>query len=495
MLKAITRTFAVMGLALGATFIAPADRVEAAGFGSQSCGGLGQKTCISFNKEKRCNSGLIEKKQSGRNICVRPSSAADTTGGCGGLNQKTCISINRNKRCDAGLVEKRQGGRNICVRPSSPGDTTGGCGGLNQNTCISMIASKRCDAGLLEKKQDGRNICVRPSSPGDTTGGCGGLNENTCINLIASKRCDAGLVEIRQRGRNICVKDEMGVDTTPGCGGIGQNSCWSLKASQWCDAGLLYKPGGIPGRGRCEAPDEDDMLQYTRSVTSRFFSLNDSNEVSRLRECLTSPARLSRLKAQMSDQDSNGINGIIRECAVNVERLQQVAEYVLNPSNNSAARSLGVSTANATSDDANDSDSKLRLFFEYSTGGAAGSASATYTIGYALPLHRTAKGSRFYEYSDDYQYGFDLGAGMDFLIGFGFPGIPEGDYVQESGKAGVIGGALGLKAGVMTRVTREGRRPSWGIFAGGGLGATMAISDYTNQFLEDKPKVFGSSAE
>nr|WP_298930211.1 hypothetical protein [uncultured Erythrobacter sp.] len=396
MFKAITQATAVMSLALGATFIAPVERVEARSFGGNDCGGL---------------------------------------------NQKTCISLNRNKRCDAGLVEK---------------------------------------------KQSGRNICVKPSAPGDKTGGCGGLNEVTCISPNPARWCDDGLTQVRQKGRNICVEDTMGVDTSKGCGGEGEKSCWSLRASQWCDAGLIYKPGALPGKGRCEAADRDNLIQYTRAVASRFKALGDDNEMTRLRKCLISPGRLIRLKEQMRAENSNGTNSIIRECNVDIEKLQKAATYVLDTSGSSSARNLGALSHTSSDDGGTNLDGKLRLTIEYSAGAAAGSAAAGGTIGYAIPLHKKPLGSRWYKHNDDFDFGIDLGIGADILIGIGFPGIPSGDFAKERGKSGVLSGALALKLGLMTRVTEDGRRPMWAIFGGGGLGVTAAMYDYENEFMRDK---------
>lgn len=378
------------------------------------------------------------------------------------------------------------------VTPTQPAVQAAGqgsssdCGGLGQKTCISVWPSKRCDAGLVEKKQSGRNICVRPSSPGDKTGGCGGLNENTCISVLPSRRCDTGLIEVKQRGRNICIKDEMGADQTPDCGGIGQASCWSLKASDWCDPGLIYKPGALPGKGRCEEADKDNLMQYTRAIASRFKSLGDDNEMTRLRKCLTSPRRLARLKDMMGAEDSNGTNSVIRECNVDIDKLQAAAEYVLDTRSNSAARSLGVRTPSNADDWDDNLDGKMRLTLEYSAGAVAGGSGESATVGYAIPLHRKPEGTRFYKHVDEYDGGVDLGVGADLLIGIGFPGVPGGDYTIESGKSGVLAGALALKVGLTTRVTREGRRPMWAIFGGAGLGVTAAMYDYDNEFMIDK---------
>ena len=401
MFKTITKISAVMGLAMGASFVTPIERAQASGFASSDCGGL---------------------------------------------NQKTCISLNRNKRCDSGLVEKRRSGRNICVKPSTPGDTTGGCGALNQVTCITPIKSKRCDAGLIEAKQ---------------------------------------------RGRNICIKDEIGADTTPDCGGLDQKSCWSRRASEWCDPGLIYKPGVLPGKGRCDAPETDNMIQYTRSVASRFNALGSNNEFSKLRNCLISPSRLSRLKREMENQDTNGTNAIIRECDVDIKKLQEVAGYMFSQSQSAqaltAARNAGVPITPPVDEEEWDDNlhKKLRFTIEFSIGAAAGSNDVGGTIGYALPLHDKPLGSRWYKGSDDYSKGIDLGAGMDILFGLGFPGVPGGDNATESGSAGIIAAAVIGKVGMLTRITDDGD-PMFALFGGAGAGLTVATFEYENEFYEDK---------
>lgn len=313
------------------------------------------------------------------------------------------------------------------------------CGGLNQKTCIHILASKRCNSGLIEKRQSGRNICIRPSTPGDTTGGCGGLN---------------------------------------------QKSCWSLRASKWCDPGLIYKPSGIPGQGRCRAPDTDNMVEYTRAVASRFKALGRGNEFTKLRNCLISPTRLSRLKREMRANDSNGTNSIIRECDVDIDKLQEVASFMFDGTQGSAARSAGVRSASSSSGNGNLSK-KFRLTIEFSAAASAGSNSAGTTIGYAIPLHKKALGSRWYKGSDDYKSGFDLGAGADLLIGIGMPGVPSGNNASESGNAGIIAAAVFGKLGMMTRITDEGD-PMWAVFGGAGLGATIATFEYENEFFRDK---------
>lgn len=162
MFKALIKSTAVMGLALGATFVTPAERVEASGFFAKDCGGLNQKTCIHILPSKHCNGDLVVKRQKGRNICVRPSSEGDKTGGCGGLNEVTCISVNPAKHCDKGLTVLRQPGRNICI---SKADLTPGsdqCGGLNQQRCRHINPAKWCDDGFKNKIQWGKpDICIQ----------------------------------------------------------------------------------------------------------------------------------------------------------------------------------------------------------------------------------------------------------------------------------------------------------------------------------------------
>lgn len=378
------------------------------------------------------------------------------------------------------------------VTPTQPAVQAAGrgsssdCGGLGQKTCVSVWPSKRCDAGLVEKKQRGRNICVKPSAPGDKTGGCGGLNETTCISVLPSKRCDAGLIEVRQRGRNICIKDEIGADQTPSCGGIGQASCWSLKASEWCDPGLIYKPGGIPGKGLCYAPKEDDMIARTRATISRFNALPKDNEFSKLRKCLVKPSRLKRLREQMEAKSSNGTNAIIRECEVNIARLQDAAAYVLDLPRSSAARSNGARSASSTQSSGEDFVRNLRLTLELSVDASFFKNSAAAAIGYAIPMNDRPLGTRWYKSSDDFKGGVDVGVGGDLMIGFGFPGVPDGDYVVENGVSGVVGGALGLKLAATLRGDSDNGGMMFGVFGGAGLGVSVAMYEYQNEFFEDK---------
>ena len=162
MLKTLTQATAFIGLAVGATFVTPAERAEASGFSRSNCGGLNQKTCFHILPSKRCNAGLVEKKQGGRNICVRKSSGNDRTGDCGGLNQVTCISANPAKWCDDGLVEKRQPGRNICIKEADLTPGSDQCGGLNQQRCKHINPAKWCNEGLKNKIQWGKpDICIR----------------------------------------------------------------------------------------------------------------------------------------------------------------------------------------------------------------------------------------------------------------------------------------------------------------------------------------------
>jgi hypothetical protein len=315
---------------------------------------------------------------------------------------------------------------------------------------------------------------------------CGGLNQKTCVHILPSKRCNAGLIEKRQRGRNICIRPATPGDTTGGCGGLNENSCWSLRASKWCDPGLIYKPTGIPGKGRCRAPDTDNMVEYTRAVASRFKALGRNNEFTKLRNCLISPARLVRLKREMKDNDTNGTNSIIRECDVDIDKLQDVASFMFNGTQGSAARSAGVRSVSSSSDDWDDGlAKKFRLTIEFSAAASAGSNSAGGTIGYAIPLHKKPQGSRWYKGSDDYKSGFDLGAGADILIGIGMPGVPGGNNATESGRAGIIAAAVLGKLGMMTRITDEGD-PMWALFGGAGLGATIATFAYENEFFVDR---------
>lgn len=326
---------------------------------------------------------------------------------------------------------------------------------------------------------------------------CGGLNQNSCWHADPRKWCDGDLKYIPggigRRGK--CVgrpKDDNDVvDETPTCGGIGQASCWSVKPSRWCDAGLIYKPGGIPGRGRCEAPEADNMMQFTRAMASRYNALGRNNELAKLRRCLANPVRLAKLKSAMRAQSTNTTNSVVRECNVDPEKMQQVAEYVLMPMRQDAARVAGVryrSTNAVIRNSDSDIDplaKKFRLYFEFAMGAAANSAEAGVTWGYAIPLHSKPDGPRWYRSSDDYVRGLDLGAGGDVFIGLGFPGVPSGDGATESGQSGLIAAAVLAKVAMLSRITEDGD-PSYALGVGAGLGITGATFNYTHTYYEDK---------
>ncbi|GAA4035698.1 hypothetical protein GCM10022213_01130 [Parerythrobacter jejuensis] len=244
MWKAIVSATVAWGLALFVSIAVPTAPAQAA----MSCGGLNQKTCISINPAKRCKGSLVEKRQSGRNICVRPTQSRPNPApadNCGGLNQKTCVSFNPARRCKGNLVEKRQSGRNICVRPSQ---VEADCGGLNQKTCVSLNPARRCKGNLVEKRQSGRNICVRPSQ---VESDCGGLNQKTCVSLNPARRCKSGLVEQRQSGRNICVRPSQ-LETD--CGGLDQKTCVNLNPARRCKSGLVEQRQS--GRNICVRPSQ-----------------------------------------------------------------------------------------------------------------------------------------------------------------------------------------------------------------------------------------------
>lgn len=325
---------------------------------------------------------------------------------------------------------------------------------------------------------------------------CGGLNQNSCWSANPKKWCNAGLQYIPgglgRRGR--CIKlaertrDSDG-DSTPNCGGDGQNSCWSLSSKKWCDAGLLYKPGGLPGKGRCEAPKAGDILDQTRAMASRFAALDKDNELARLRRCVNSPKTKARLIAAMQKQSATSTNTILRECNISVTKLQRVADTVLG-GNSQGARRLSYGSDQANPPDVEppvEEDSvadKYRFFIEVSAGAAAGSKGGDFALGYAIPLHRKAGWSRWYKNNTDYASGFDLGIGGDIFVGLGKPGVPSGDHITESGTAGMYAGALLGKGGIIGRQTDDGQM-AFGLGGGLGLGLTAASYDYTNEFFYD----------
>ncbi|ASK89301.1 hypothetical protein [Sphingorhabdus sp. SMR4y] len=328
---------------------------------------------------------------------------------------------------------------------------------------------------------------------------CGGVNQNSCWSANPKKWCNAGLQYIPgglgRRGKCIKVAERVrdtGGDPTPNCGGIGQKSCWSLSSKKWCDAGLLYKPGVLPGKGRCEAPKSGDILDQTRAMASRFASLDKDNELARLRRCVNSPKIKARMIAAMQKQSAMSTNTILRECNISVQKLEDVADTVLGESSQSARRmSYGSDQANppdvgppVDDDEEVSVADKYRLFFEVSAGAAAGSKGRDFTLGYAIPLHSKAGFSRWYKNDTDYDSGFDLGVGGDIFVGLGKPGVPSGDYVTESGTSGVYAIAALAKLGVLGRQTFDGKM-AFGLFGGIGLGLTVAKYDYTNEFFYD----------
>lgn len=319
---------------------------------------------------------------------------------------------------------------------------------------------------------------------------CGGAGQKSCWHVNPKKWCKPGLRYVPggvgRRGK--CIKPSgtqpvSGGDRNPNCGGLNQKSCWHIDPKKWCDPGLLYKAGGLPGKGTCRAPKADNMVDYTRSVASRYKSLSKNNELARLRKCVNKPSMKVKMIAAMKKKSTNGTNSLLRQCNIDIKKLQQVASYVLSkPGSNNGIRSSSVQYGNAGT---NSVAKKFRLFFEFSGGAAAGSKEFGITYGYAIPLHSKALGSRWYRNTMDYSRGFDLGFGGDIFVGLGNPGVPSGDNVSESGTSGVISVAAAVKVGMLTRITDEGD-PAFGIFGGLGLGATVATFDYTNAFYRDR---------
>ena len=257
MFKMIVRASAIVGLALGASFVSPVERV-AASSADRNCGGVNEKTCITLNRNNRCDAGLVEQSQPGRNICVRPGGGTPRGENCGGEGQNTCINLNRNRRCDAGLVEQSQSGRNICVKPEDQTARQDNCGGEGENTCINLNRNRRCDAGLVEQSQSGRNICVQPEDRTTRSDNCGGEGQKTCISLNRARRCDAGLVEQSQRGRNICVVPGEGASRGDRCGGEGEKACIHINPNRRCEAGLVEQRQA--GRNICvQRTSEGDL--------------------------------------------------------------------------------------------------------------------------------------------------------------------------------------------------------------------------------------------
>ena len=155
MLKTFTKVSAVLGMALGASFVTPVEPVQASVF-DRDCGGLNQKTCISLNPAKWCDAGLKQKRQRGRNICVREDDLPNRRPGsadCGGEGEVTCISANPAKWCNTGYrIQYRAGRDDICVATRR----TEGCGGLNEQSCTHINPARWCNDGLTYKPRLGR---------------------------------------------------------------------------------------------------------------------------------------------------------------------------------------------------------------------------------------------------------------------------------------------------------------------------------------------------
>ncbi|WP_156423785.1 hypothetical protein [Erythrobacter sp. YT30] len=326
MFKMMMKASAVFSMALGATMVAPAGPIGPspayAGVFGKDCGGLGQKTCISFNKDKRCNPGLVERRQSGRNICVRKTADRSNERDCGGLNQKTCISLSREKRCNAGLVEMSRSGRNICVRPTTPPPEEKNCGGLNQTTCISFNPAKWCDTGLTVLRQPGRNICIRKADLQPGSDKCGGAYQQRCQNINPAKWCDAGFRNKVQFGKpDICVPDRVR-DGRP-CGGEGEVVCKSINPAKWCDDGLKKKI-------RWGQPDicikkitNKDRLDVAGAVIRE---IGTENPLARLTKCVKNPRKLASLELAIRERSNNGVNRLLSECGANPNALQDMGK-------------------------------------------------------------------------------------------------------------------------------------------------------------------------
>lgn len=425
---------------------------------ASNCGGLNQKTCISVNPAKRCKSGLVEQRQSGRNICVRPSQVKPKPSTCGGLNQKTCINVNPAKRCDAGLAEQRRSGRNICVPASQVKPKERNCGGLNQKTCINVNPAKRCDAGLAEQRRSGRNICVPESQVGPKERNCGGLNQKTCINVIPAKRCNAGLSEQRLYGRNICVRSEDVVDKDETCGGLGQVTCISVNPFKRCDSGLVQKRQ--PGRNICiDGVTNADRLDVARTVID---DLGDDNPLSRLALCLGQPSKIGRLRDAMSDRSRFGISTLLTECQASISELANMGAM---PALNSASSTRGES---------GNPDGFFKTLHITAGGSGAAWVAGTASAGYVIELVSNPNG-RWY-------FTGGLGTGPkaelvgDVTVALSRSDIPTGGFGLDHGTSAVVSGhyGVGLSGGVAFIGNTLGfDGVSFGV--GGGLGAGGAV--------------------
>ncbi|MDY7098998.1 MAG: hypothetical protein SXU28_12740 [Pseudomonadota bacterium] len=452
MFKLFVKATAVFGLAIGATMVSPVEPAQAA-WGAKKCGGLNQKTCIHINPEKRCNRGLQERRQSGRNICVRPKADGSNLRDCGGLNQKTCIGVNPAKQCNSGLVVLRQRGRNICVRPSSIPDKTKDCGGLNQKTCISLNPAKHCDAGLTVQRQRGRNICVRKTDFEPGSPKCGGLNQERCRDINPAKWCNEGLKNKVQWGKpDICVSERVR-DGRP-CGGLNQIRCQNINPAKWCADGLKNKI-------RWGAPDicikkvsNKDRIEVAGAVIRE---LGDNNPLANLTRCMKQPATLVKLKDAIGSRSNNGVNRVLRDCGANPDSLARMG----------ALASLNNGTQGG-------SDKHFKTLSITVNGSGAAGVAATGGAGLLIELNRDPNARWF----------FTGGAGLgpkaevvgDVTVGVSRSAIPTKRIGLDHGLGAVVSGhyMVGLSGGVEF----EGNTLSFsGISfgAGGGVGAGGAV--------------------
>lgn len=126
------------------------------------------------------------------------------------------------------------------------------------------------------------------------------------------------------------------------CGGLNQKSCWHADPRNWCHGDLKYKPGGLPGKGRCVARVTNVALKRAaKPVFDRIESLGSNNPLVALRSCLKRPDMFSKLRQQMTRQSQNGLNAILRDCQVNPASLRSYGQRVTGEASSTLPIAVG----------------------------------------------------------------------------------------------------------------------------------------------------------
>jgi hypothetical protein len=98
-------------------------------------------------------------------------------------------------------------------------------------------------------------------SPVEAAKNCGGLNQKSCWHVEPKKWCDHNLQYkpggVPGKGRCVKPQPKEKEKTKKECGGLNQKSCWHVDSKKWCQSGLQYSGTGKPGEGRCIKPGSD----------------------------------------------------------------------------------------------------------------------------------------------------------------------------------------------------------------------------------------------